>query len=149
MLLRTQCVIPPQKKKNLFGSSTHICYQVQGQETLHLGTNGKPNLESASVGASVWQEWFPHGKYFSAQSGPDGGSKWSRHLDWVQYPYVQCPCERTNLYQSMCSEIRYEDGKLLGSQPHPTHRLASTHCVPNPSPIKGSSNMFILYSHTF
>ena len=44
-------------------------------------------------------------------------------------------------YKSTCSEFRYGDGKALCTQLHPTRRLASTHCVPNPNPIKGSSNM--------
>jgi len=34
-------------------------------------------------------------------------------------------------YQSTCPEFRYEDGKLLGTQPHLTRRSASTHYVPN------------------
>ena len=48
---------------------------------------------------------------------------------------------RTNLYQSMCSEFRYGDGKVLGIQPHLTHRLASTHCIPSLSFVKGVFNM--------
>ena len=27
------------------------------------------------------------------------------------------------------SEFRYRDGKVLGTQPHPTHGLISSHCV--------------------
>ena len=29
----------------------------------------------------------------------------------------------------MCPKFRYRDGKVLGTLPHPTHRLTSTHCV--------------------
>ena len=35
---------------------------------------------------------------------------------------------------------------MLGTQPYPTHRSVSTHCVPNPNLIKGSSNM-LFYTH--
>jgi len=48
---------------------------------------------------------------------------------------------RIDLYQSSCPEFRYEDGKVLGIEPYLTHRSASTHCVSNPNPIKGSFNM--------
>ena len=44
-------------------------------------------------------------------------------------------------YQSMCQEFRYGNGKILGTQPHPTSGSTSTHCVPNPNLIKRSSNM--------
>ena len=49
--------------------------------------------------------------------------------------------ERTDLYKSTCSEFRYGDGKLLGTQPHPTRGTASTHCVPSLNLIKGKFNM--------
>ena len=32
-------------------------------------------------------------------------------------------------YQSTCLEFRYGDGKVLGTQPHLTHGLASFHCI--------------------
>ena len=44
-------------------------------------------------------------------------------------------------YHSSCPKFRYGDGKVLGIQPHPTHRSASTHCVPNLNLIKGKFNM--------
>ena len=50
-------------------------------------------------------------------------------------------------YQSTCPEFRSRDEKGLGTQPHLTYKLASTHCVPNPNPIKGSSNR-LFYTHT-
>ena len=43
-------------------------------------------------------------------------------------------------YQSTCLELRYGDRKVLGTQPHPTHRSASTHCVPSLNLIKGKFN---------
>jgi len=49
-------------------------------------------------------------------------------------------CERTNLYQIICSEFRYRDGKVLGTQPHPTHGSASIHCVSSLNLIKGTFN---------
>ena len=45
-------------------------------------------------------------------------------------------------YQSLCPEFRYRDGQVLDTQPHVTHGSTSTYCVPNPNPIKGSSNMY-------
>ena len=48
---------------------------------------------------------------------------------------------RTNLYQSTCLDFRYGDGKVLGTQPHPTYRSAFTHCVPSLNLIKGIFNM--------
>ena len=32
-------------------------------------------------------------------------------------------------YQSMCPKFRYEDGKVLDTQPHPICGSASTHCA--------------------
>ena len=91
----------------------------------------------------------PRGKNVSAQGGPNEGCKWSPHLDQVQKPYIQCLYGRNDLYQSMCSEFRYGDGKVLGTQPHLTRGLVSTHCVSNPSPLKGSSNrLFQTHIHT-
>ena len=52
----------------------------------------------------------------------------------------------TDFYQSMCPEFKYGDGKVLGTQPHSTHRSASTYCVPSPNLINGSSNM-LFYTH--
>ena len=43
--------------------------------------------------------------------------------------------------QSTCLEFRYEDGKVLDTQPHPTRESASTHCAPSLSLIKGRLNM--------
>ena len=50
-----------------------------------------------------------------------------------------------DLYQSMRPEFRYGDGKVLGTQLHLTRKSTSIYCVSNPKPIKGSSNMLILY----
>ena len=44
-------------------------------------------------------------------------------------------------YQSRCSEFRYGDEKVLGTQPHPTRGLASTHCVLFLNLIKGTFNI--------
>ena len=43
-------------------------------------------------------------------------------------------------YQSTCPDFRYGDGKVLGTQPHSTRGLASTHCVPSLNLIKGRFN---------
>ena len=43
-------------------------------------------------------------------------------------------------YQSTCLEFRYEDGKVLSTQPHPTHGSASTHYVLRLNLIKGTFN---------
>lgn len=59
------------------------------------------------------------------------------------------PCERTDLYCSSCPEFRYRYGKVLGIQPHSTRRPASTHCIPNLSPIKWFSNRLFLNSCTY
>ena len=48
---------------------------------------------------------------------------------------------RTDLYQSMCLEFSYGDGKVLGTQLHSTRGSASTHCVPNLNLIKGIFTM--------
>ena len=45
------------------------------------------------------------------------------------------------LYQSTCPELKYGDGKVLGTQPHPTFGLTSTHCVPNLNLIKSKFTM--------
>ena len=50
-------------------------------------------------------------------------------------------------YQSMCLTFRYEDGKVLGTQPHPTRGLASNHCVLCLNLIKGMFNI-VSYTHT-
>ena len=50
-------------------------------------------------------------------------------------------------YQSTCLKFRYEDEKVLSTQPHPTRGSASTHCVPRINPIKGKFNIVIL-THT-
>ena len=44
-------------------------------------------------------------------------------------------------YQGMCLGFRYEDEKVLGTQSHPTHGSASTHCIPNINLIKENFNM--------
>ena len=44
-------------------------------------------------------------------------------------------------YRGMCLEFRYEDEKVLGTQSHPTHGSASTHCIPNINLIKDNFNM--------
>ena len=46
--------------------------------------------------------------------------------------------------RDMSSELRYDYGKVLGTQNHPTLRLASSHCVLQPNPIKGMSNIVYL-----
>ena len=51
-------------------------------------------------------------------------------------------------YQSTCPEFRYGDGKVLGTQPHPTHGSASTQCVLRLNLIKDIFNIVILNSHT-
>ena len=45
-------------------------------------------------------------------------------------------CGTTDLYQTTCLEFRYEDGKVLDTQPHPTHGSTSTRCVPSLNLIK-------------
>ena len=44
-------------------------------------------------------------------------------------------------YQSTYPKFRYRDGKVLGTQPHLTRGLASTHCVPRLNLVKGRFNM--------
>ena len=51
-------------------------------------------------------------------------------------------------YQSTCPEFRCRDGKVLGTQPHLTHRSASTQCVLRLNLIKDILNIVILNSHT-
>ena len=85
--------------------------------------------------------------------GLDAFSKKKTHLFhgslWAQAPATSgFLVGMTDLYQSMCLEFRYGDGKVLGTQPHPTRRLAFTHCVPYPNPIKESSNR-LFYTHTY
>ena len=46
----------------------------------------------------------------------------------------------------MGSKFRYGDGKVLGTQPHPTHGLASSHCVLRLNLIKGMFNI-VSYAH--
>ena len=55
---------------------------------------------------------------------------------WLCMTYLTCP------------EFRHGDGKMLGTQPHPTRKSASTHYVPNPCPIKEFSNRLSKLSHT-
>ena len=45
----------------------------------------------------------------------------------------------------MGSEFKYRDEKVLGTQPHPTHGLASTYCVLHLNPIKGLFNIAYTY----
>ena len=52
-------------------------------------------------------------------------------------------------YQSMCLEFRYEDGKVLNTQPYLTCGLASTHCILRLNPIKSTFNIVILDSNTY
>ena len=47
------------------------------------------------------------------------------------------------LYHSSCPEFRYGDRKVLGIQPRPTRRSASTRCVPSLNLIKGIFNMLL------
>ena len=49
--------------------------------------------------------------------------------------------------RDMSSELRYSLGNVLGTQNHPTLRLASFHCVLHPNPIKGMFNIVYL-THT-
>ena len=44
-------------------------------------------------------------------------------------------------YQSMCSEFRYGERKVLGTQPYPTCGFASTHYVLHFNLIKGTFNI--------
>jgi len=44
--------------------------------------------------------------------------------------------------QSICPEFRYRDGKMLGTQPHPNHGLASIHCVLHLNLIKVIFNIY-------
>ena len=52
-------------------------------------------------------------------------------------------------YQGMCPKFRYEDRKVLGTQPHPTRRSASTHCVLCLNLTKDISKTCILDTHTY
>ena len=45
-------------------------------------------------------------------------------------------------YQSTCPEFRYGDGKMLGTQPHPTRGLTFTHCVLHLNLIKGTFKIY-------
>ena len=45
---------------------------------------------------------------------------------------------KIDLYQNMCQEFRCGDEKVLGTQAHLPHGLASIHCVSHPYAIKGS-----------
>ena len=47
----------------------------------------------------------------------------------------------------MDSEFRYGDGKVLGTQPHPTHGSASSHYVLCLNLIKGPFNI-VIYTYT-
>ena len=47
----------------------------------------------------------------------------------------------------MGSEFRYDFGKVLGTQNHPTYGSASTHCVLLLNLIKGIFNI-AFYTHT-
>ena len=51
-------------------------------------------------------------------------------------------------YQSMSSEFRCEDEKVIGTQPHPTHGSTSSHCVLRLNLIKDSFNI-VIYIHTY
>ena len=44
-------------------------------------------------------------------------------------------------------EFKYGDGKVLGTQPHPTYGLASNHCVLRLNLIEGLFNI-VIYTHT-
>ena len=49
----------------------------------------------------------------------------------------------------MGSKFRYEDGKVLDTQPHLIYGLASSHCVLRLNLIKGSFNIVVYtYTHT-
>ena len=45
-------------------------------------------------------------------------------------------------YQSMCSDFRYKDEKVLGTQPRLTHGSAFTHCVLRLNLIKDTFNIY-------
>ena len=45
----------------------------------------------------------------------------------------------------MGSKFRYGDGKVLGTQPHPTYELTSTHCVLHLNLIKDMFNIVRTY----
>ena len=52
-------------------------------------------------------------------------------------------------YRSTCPEFRYGDGKVLGTQPHPSHGSASTHCVLRLNLIKSTFNIYhYRFTHT-
>ena len=81
------------------------------------------------------------------------GPGWRRKMEWPPRlglgtisiaPFVK----GLIYYQSMCPEFRYGDGKVLGTQPHSTCRLASIHCVLRLNLIKDIFNTRILESHT-
>ena len=49
--------------------------------------------------------------------------------------------------RNMGSKLRYGFEKMLGTQNHPTLKLASSHCILCLNPIKGTLNVVILNSH--
>ena len=46
------------------------------------------------------------------------------------------------------SELRYNLGKVLGTQNYPTLKLASSHCVLCFNPIEGTLNIASITTHT-
>ena len=44
-------------------------------------------------------------------------------------------------YQNTCSEFRYEDGKVLGTQPHLTCGTVFSHCILRLNLIKDTFNI--------
>ena len=48
----------------------------------------------------------------------------------------------------MRSEFMYGDGKVLDTQPHPTHGSAYSHCILRLNFIKDLFNI-VIYTHTY
>ena len=64
--------------------------------------------------------------------------------------YIASSRERTIdlTTRDMGSKLRYSLRKVLGTQNHPTLRLASSHCVLCLNPIKGTFNFASILTHT-
>ena len=73
--------------------------------------------------------------------------KWNRHQIRSRKHILAPFMEGLIYYQSTCPEFRYEDGNVLGYQPHPTHGSAFTLCVLRLNLIKDTLNIVIL-THT-
>ena len=85
--------------------------------------------------------------------GHDVDTRGSRHLVFtmVQEPYIQHLFEEGPLFYYQRYEFGvkvYSLGKVLGTQNHPTLRLASFHCFLYLNPIKGTFNIASILTHT-